>query len=103
MIGTASDLQRVKLDPQLLAAYAGWYEYRKPDHPENPGVYTFSVAGEQLSLADGPSTYVLTTLSRTAFATTNGVRFEFFRDDGGVVSHVIALTFDGDIQATRRQ
>jgi len=103
MIGTASDLQRVKLEPKLLAEYAGSYQYRKPDHPESPGVYTFAVAGEQLSLSDGPSTYVLTTLSQTAFATTNGVRFEFFRDDIGAVSHVIALTFDGDIQATRRQ
>jgi hypothetical protein len=103
MIGKASDLQRVKLEPQLLAEYAGSYEYKKPDHPERHGVYTFSVAGEQLSLLDGPSTYLLTTLSQTAFATTNGVRFEFFRDGGGVVSHVIALTFDGDIKATRRQ
>lgn len=103
MIGKASDLQSVKLEPQLLAEYAGSYEYRNPDHPEIPRVYSFAVAGGQLSLSDGPSTYVLTTLSRTAFATTNGVRFEFFRDAGGAVTHVIALTFDGDIQATRRQ
>jgi hypothetical protein len=102
MISKASDLQRVKLEPQLLAEYAGSYEYRSPDHPEIPAVYNFAVAGGQLSLSDGPSTYLLTTLSRTAFATTNGVRFEFFRDDRGVVSHVIALTFDGDIKATRR-
>jgi hypothetical protein len=66
-------------------------------------VYTFAVVGGQLSLSDGPSTYMLTTLSQTAFATTNGVRFEFFRDGGGVVTHVIALTFDGDIKAIRRQ
>jgi hypothetical protein len=102
MIGTASDLLRVKLEPQLLAEYAGSYEYRNPDHPETPRVYKFAVAGEQLSLSDGPSTYMLTTLSPTAFATMNGLRFEFFRDDGATVSHVIAYTSDGDIKATRR-
>lgn len=102
MIGKASDLQRVKLEQQLLAEYAGSYDYRNPDHPELPRVYNFSVAGEQLSLSDGPSTYLLGTLSRTAFATTNGVRFEFFRADGGKISHVIAFTSDGDIKAIRR-
>jgi len=103
MIGKASDLQRFKLKPQLLAEYAGRYEYTNPNHPEGPRVYSFAVAGGQLSLSDGPSTYVLTTLSQTAFATTNGVRFEFFRDNSGLVSHVIALTVDGDIKATRQQ
>jgi hypothetical protein len=103
MVGKSSDLQSVKLEPKLLSEYAGAYEYRDPDHPEIPHVYNFAVSGGQLSLSDGPSTYLLTTLSRTAFATTNGARFEFFRDDGGVVSHVIALTFDGDIKATRKK
>jgi hypothetical protein len=103
MVGKASDLQSVKLEPKLLAEYAGAYEYRDPAHPEIPHVYSFAVSGGQLSLSDGPSTFLLTTLSRTAFATTNGVQFEFSRDDGGVVSHVIALTFDGDIKATRKK
>jgi hypothetical protein len=96
MIGKASDLQSVKLAPKLLAEYAGVYEYG--DH-----MYTFAVSGGQLSLSDGPSTFPLTTLSETAFATANGVRFDFFRDDRGGVSHVIALTFDGDVKAIRRK
>jgi hypothetical protein len=102
MVGKASDLQSVKLEPELLAEYAGAYEYRDPDHPGTSRVYNFAVSGGQLSLSDGPSTYLLTTLSRTAFATANGVRFEFFRE-GSMVSHVIALTFDGDIKATRKK
>ncbi len=103
MIGKASELQALKLEPRLLAEYAGAYEYRDPDHPETPHVYTFSVSDGQLSLSDGPSTYPLSALSQAAFATTNGVRFDFFRDDSGAVSFVIALTFDGDIKATRRK
>jgi len=103
MVGNASDLRSVKLEPKLLAEYAGTYEYSDPDHPGIPHVYNFAVSGERLSLSDGPNTYLLATLTRTAFATTNGVRFEFFRGDGGVVSHVIALTFDGDIKATRKK
>ncbi len=103
MVGTASDLRSVKLDPKLLAEYAGAYEYKDPDHSEVPHVYQFAVSEGQLSLSDGPSTFLLTTLSRTTFATTNGVQFEFFRGDDGAVSHVMALTFDGDIKATRKK
>ncbi len=103
LVGKASDLQSVKLEPELLARYAGAYDYRDSDHPEVPHSYTFSVSEGQLSLSDGPSTFLLITLSQTAFATYNGVRYEFFRDASGVVSHVIAYTFDGDIKATRRK
>ena len=103
MIGKSSELQSVKLEPKLLAEYAGAYEYLDPNHPEIPHAYNFSVSGGQLSLSDGPSTYLLITLSQTAFATNNGVRYEFFRDAGGVVSHVTAYTFDGDVKATRRK
>jgi hypothetical protein len=99
----ASDLRRVKLDPKLLAEYAGAYEYHKSDHPAIAHTYNIAVAGEQLSLADGPSTFLLTTLSATAFATTNGIRFDFFRDADGAVSHLIALTVDGDFKATRKK
>jgi hypothetical protein len=103
MVGKASDLQSVRLEPKLPAEYAGAYEYRDPDRPEIPHTWNFSVSGGQLSLSDGPSTFLLITLSQTAFATNNGVRYEFFRDAGGLVSHVIAYTFDGDVKATRRK
>jgi hypothetical protein len=101
MIGKASDLQSVKMEPKLLAEYAGAYEYRDPNHPEILHTWNFSVSGGELSLSDGPSTFRLITLSQTAFATENGVRYEFFRDAGGMVSHVIAYTFDGDVKANR--
>jgi hypothetical protein len=64
-------------------------------------VYKFAVSGGQLLLSEGPSTFLLTTLSQTGFATNNGVQFGFARGEGGEVSHVIALTFDGDFKATR--
>jgi hypothetical protein len=103
MVGKASDLRGVRLDPQLLAEYAGAYEYRDPAHPGVAHVYNFAVSDGQLSLSDGPSTFRLTALSETAFATQNGVRFDFFRDARGAVSYVIALTFDGDVKATREK
>jgi hypothetical protein len=102
MVGKRSDLQSLKLQPGLLEEYAGAYEYRDPNHPETRA-YNFSGSGGRLSLSDGPSTFPLITLSQTAFATENGVRYEFFRDAGGMVSHVIAYTFDGDVKATRRR
>jgi hypothetical protein len=96
MIGKASDLRRVKLDPRLLAEYVGTYE-------DKEHAYRFVVSDGQLVLSEGPSTFRLTTLSETSFATQNGVRFDFFRDANGAVSYVIALTFDGDIKATRKR
>jgi hypothetical protein len=101
MIGKASDLRSVRLAPQLLAEYAGAYEHRDPSRPETAHIYRFAVSEGQLSLSDGPSTFLLTTLSETSFATTNGVRFDFVRDARGEVSYVVALTFDGDFTATR--
>jgi hypothetical protein len=103
MVGKASDLRSVKLDPRLLAAYAGVYENRDPRHPDASRVYKFAVSGEQLSLSIGPSTYLLITLSETSFATTNGDRFDFFRDARGEVSHIMAFTSDGDIKAARNR
>jgi hypothetical protein len=103
MVGRASDLRSVKLAPKLLAEYAGTYEYKDSDHPDITRVYKFAVSGGQLSLSDGPSTFPLTTLSEKSFATTNGVRFDFYRDAQGAVACVIAFTFDGDIKATRNR
>lgn len=103
MVGKASDLRSVKLDPKLLAEYAGVYEYRDPDHLGVAHVYNFAVSDAQLSLSEGPSTFPLTTLSETSFATTNGVRFDFFRNARGEVSYVMALTFEGDIKANRKE
>jgi hypothetical protein len=95
IIGKASDLQSLPLDPKLLAGYAGSYEY-------NARVYVFTVLQGQLSVSIGRNTFLLTTLSETAFGDNNGIRYDFFRDPSGAVSHVIARTFDGDIEATRR-
>jgi hypothetical protein len=104
LIGKASDLQSVILEPDLLAEYAGTYEYRNPESPQSLTVYIFTVTADgQLTLSIGASSYSLTTLSRTVFATTNGVPFEFFRSDDGTVSWVFAQMPEGDIKAVRRK
>lgn len=104
LVGKASDLQSVKLEPELLAEYAGTYE---DTNPESPGVlrsYIFAVSADgQLTLSIGTSSYQLQALSRTVFATTNGVPFEFFRNDDGMVSWVFAQMPEGDIKAVRRK
>jgi len=96
MVGNASELQSMKLDPELLAEYAGAYEYKDR-------VYVFTVSQGQLKLSIGPSYWLLTTLSENAFADNNGVRYDFFRDAKRAVSEVVAQTFDGDVKATRRR
>ena len=104
LVGKASDLQSVKLEPELLAEYAGAYEYGDTESPEVVRVYIFAVAADgQLTLSIGTSSFSLTALSRTVFATTNGVPFEFFRNGAGTVSWVFAQMLEGDIKAVRRQ
>jgi hypothetical protein len=104
LVGKASDLRSVKLEPELLAEYAGTYEYRNPESPDILREYIFAVTADgQLTLSIGASFYSLTTLSRTVFADNNGVPFEFFRNDTGTVSYVFAQTPEGDIKATRRK
>ncbi len=104
LIGKASDLEGVKLEPELLAEYAGTYEYRNPESPEVPRAYIFSIGGDgQLTLSIGTSSFPLTAISRTVFATNNGVPFEFFRNGDGAVSWVFAQMLEGDIKAVRRR
>ena len=103
LVGKASDLQSLKLEPRLLAEYAGTYEYKNPERPEASRVLIFTVADGQLHLSMGRSSYLLTTLSMTMFATTNGDQLEFFRNEDGTVSHVFAQLLDGDIKAVRRK
>jgi len=96
LIGKASDLTSVKLDAKLLSGYAGSYEFKSH-------LYVFSVSGGELLLTDGPNSFRLITLSASAFATLNGVRYDFVRDGSGAVSHVIARTSEGDITALRKR
>lgn len=103
LVGKASDLQSVRLDPALLAEYAGAYEYRDAGTAGASHVYNFSVSGGQLRLSIGSGIFPLITLSDRSFGTQNGDRFDFFRDAGGAVSYVLALTSNGDVKATRRQ
>ena len=64
MVGTASDLRSVKLDPKLLAEYAGAYEYKDPITPRfstcislryPKGSYRFQTARD--FSVDDPVTY----------------------------------------------
>ena len=58
VVGNASELQSMKLDPELLAEYAGAYEYKDR-------VYVFTVSQGQLKLSIGPSYWLLTFFRRT--------------------------------------
>jgi hypothetical protein len=104
LTGKASDLQSVKLEPELLAEYAGTYEYRSPESPEVVREYVFAITADgRLTLSIGTSSFSLQALSRTVFATTNGVPFEFFRNGDGTVSWVFAQMPEGDVKAVRRK
>jgi hypothetical protein len=103
LVGKASDLEGLKLDPDVLARYTGAWEYRSPANPEIRRLFVFTAASGRLELSVGKGSSGLTALSATVFATANGDRIEFFRDTGGTVSRVVVQLFDGDFSAERQK
>ena len=62
-----------------------------------------TLAGNQLMLTVGGPKQPLTPLSLTEFATDDGALVEFFKNDKGAVTHLIAHIVEGDIKAVRKK
>ncbi len=90
----------LKLPPQVLAGYAGVYEYA----PGRQAVISYE--NDLLFLQEGknPLKLPLAADSETNFISrTNGDRIEFVKDSGGRVSQFIYHAGDGDRTAVRKQ
>jgi hypothetical protein len=62
-----------------------------------------SLTGDQLMITTGGPRKPLTPLSDAKFADEGGVTFEFYKDDKGEVTHLIARIVEGDIKAVRKK
>jgi len=101
-VGAASDLVKeylelaVKVSPDILAHYVGTYDFRIPENPATPMLFTITLDGDQLLLGDAP----LIPLSETTFGGPFG-RVEVVRDARGVAMHLVIRTSEGDTKAVR--
>jgi hypothetical protein len=101
LVGRASDVKGVDVDPKILVQYAGTYEYHPPERPEITIPFEINVKdGQMLMQGDGPKVE-LTPLSATQFS-ADGVTLDFVKDERGAVTHLIAHIVEGDIKAVRK-
>jgi hypothetical protein len=102
IVGAASDLVKrdlemaVKVSPEILARYAGTYDYRIPENPAIPMLFPITLEGDQLLLAGAP----LIPLSDTTFGGPFG-RVEVVRDTSGMATHLLVRTAEGEMKAVR--
>jgi hypothetical protein len=104
LVGKASDdkQKEVKVSPEILTQYVGVYEYKPPTHPEDPVLIEVSMEGDHLMVAlNGGAKITVTALSETKFF-FEGAHIEFFKDEHGAVTYLIAQTVEGDLKAPRK-
>jgi hypothetical protein len=103
LVGKASDQKGVEIAREILATYVGSYEFSPPDRPDLKVSLEIVVDGDALVMTGVGPKQPLIALSPTAFADAGGTQIEFFKDDKGAVTHLIAHVVEGDIKAVRKK
>ncbi len=104
LVGKASDdkQKEVKVAPEILKTYVGSYEFKPPEHPEDPIPIDISMEGSQLKAAlSGGAKYTLTAVSETKFF-FEGAHLEFVKGESGAITHMLIQTVEGDFKAPRK-
>ena len=102
IVGSASELIKrdlqmaVKVSPKILARYVGTYDFRIPENPATPLLFSLTLEGDQLLLGGAP----LIPLSETTFGGPFG-RFEVVRDMRGEATHLLVRVAEGEVKAVR--
>lgn len=100
LVGKASDDKGVKVDPKILARYAGSYELKLPETGK-PLTVTFAVEGDHLVMGGFGASVPLTAFSDTEFSAVGG-NVKFIIDETGKIPYAILQAVEGDIKAFRR-
>ncbi len=100
LVGKASDIKGVKVDPKVLTKYVGSYELKLPENGRLLTV-TFTVDGDRLVMSGFGASIRLTPLSDTEFSGEGG-GVQFFINEAGVVPYAILRAVEGDIKANRK-
>jgi len=106
LVGKAADELKnaVTVAPQILAKYAGAYDFKPPDRPDLTIVINVTLDDDHLAMAmqGGPSRPI-TPLSETKFFfAEGGVTVEFAKDDHGAVTAMNVTAVEGTFTAPRR-
>jgi hypothetical protein len=100
LIGTLSQAQKaftpVKVDPKVLAAYPGTYDFRYPENPTVGSLMLVTLSDGVLRLGGAP----LIPMSDTKFLWGSNP-LEFVRDAQGRVTHFVTVWVEGDLVARR--
>ena len=107
LVGKAADELKnaVVVAPQILAKYAGVYDFKPPERPGITIVLTVALEGDRLSIDinGGPKRYP-TPLSETKFFFREiGGNLEFVKNDQGEVTEMTWNIVEGNYKAPRRR
>lgn len=104
LVGKAADDQKneVAVPVETLKQYVGTYEFKPPEHPEDPVPIDISLDGDKLMvMLSGGAKYPLTAVSQTKFF-FQGTHLEFVKEEGGRVTHMLIQAVEGDFKAPRK-
>jgi hypothetical protein len=104
LVGNAADDKKneVKVSPDILKQYVGFYEMKPPNHPEDLVPIEISLEDGQLMAAfSGGAKHALTPVSERRFF-IEGAHIEFVKNDHGTVTHLNVQAVEGDIKAPRK-
>jgi len=104
LVGKAADDKKneVAVPVETLKQYVGIYEFKPPEHPEDPVPIDISVDGDKLMVMfSGGAKYPLTAVSETKFF-FQGAHLEFVKAEGGRVTHMLIQSVEGDFKAPRK-
>ena len=100
LIGTSAEIKKqytpVKVAPDVLAQYAGTYDFRFPENPTIPSMMRVAVNGDMLFLGPVP----LVPISESRFLLGPNP-LEFVKDKDGRVTHFSATFVEGDLIGRR--
>lgn len=106
MVGSAADELKnaVTVAPQILAKYAGIYDFKPPERPGITLVLSVALEGDRISInIDGGPKRSPTPLSETKFFFREiGGNLEFVKNDQGEVTEVTWSIVEGNYKAPRR-
>jgi hypothetical protein len=101
LVGKASDVKSVKIAPEILAKYAGSYEFKSPTTGKIQN-WIFSVKEDRLVLGGAFPSTPLTSLSETEFSSPAGFNMVFVKNDAGAVAGVSLQAVEGNFTAVRK-
>lgn len=106
LVGKASDDKKleVKVAPEILAKYAGAYEFRPPGQPGIVVIVTATIVDGQLILELGRGKLPpAIAISETTFSGAGGVRISFVKNERDEVTKMQVQTVEGEFSADRRK